>query len=480
MVSIIVLLILAGVTINAISGSDSAPAKANESSQKNDIGAAKDDISLAVVNAKMQGMETAYVRNGVSSTEASTTVGQTVINSVLEKNGTNIGKATIDVEQTEENGVKGNASISIYTTDFVVDGTITIQDGVLTWGEIEQNVPRIVGLKPSLELDTGENYPISVKLKGTTGTIYWNSSDPTIAKYDNGLIKTAQSIDGNSETVTITASANGCESKTCTLIVNATLPIGEADSNYLKYYGKIVNYPSQDNTKTWQFYFRDNKNTYIIASTPTTTSYRPSDIYDKNDTNKAKYADSNCVSDAGKKLNPMIQDNKSWFTDSGKVTWKNMRALAWFTDTAETDGIWSNCTRSGAVQGEFALASPSIELLLKSYNAAVKYYNDNKSDNQTTRTACTSTLSVGSFGYKMSGNFIVDQENNGLYNNGTSYWISSPGHSGDATTHRGIYIDGGSNTVVIGVSAVSYNYYAVRPLVCIPNTSFQASWLPEL
>ena len=222
-ISIIVLLILSGVTINAISGSESAPAKANEAGQKNDIGAAKDDISLTVVNAKMQGMETAYVENGVSKSEASTTVGQTVINSVLEKNGTNIGKATINVEQTEENGVKGNASISIYTTDFVLDGTITLNDGVLTWEDIEPNIPRITGVPETLSLDTNSTYTINAKLKGTTGSISWSSNKTSIASVSSGVITTATSITNPTEQVTITASANGCESKTCVVTVNKVM-----------------------------------------------------------------------------------------------------------------------------------------------------------------------------------------------------------------------------------------------------------------
>ena len=166
-------------------GSESAPAKGNEASQKNDIVAAKDDICLAVVNAKMQGMETAYVGNGISNTEASTIVGQSVIDKVLEKNGTSIGKATINVEQTEENGVKGDASISIYTTDFAVDGTITIQDGILSWEEIEPNVPRISGVPETLSLDTNSTYTINAMLKGTTGDISWSSNKPAIASVSN-------------------------------------------------------------------------------------------------------------------------------------------------------------------------------------------------------------------------------------------------------------------------------------------------------
>ena len=211
-------------------GSESAPAKGNEASQKNDIGTAKDDISLAVVNAKMQGMENAYVENGVSASEAQNTVGRTVIQAVADKYATNnqIGKATVtvDVEKTN-NVISDNATISISTRDFVIEGTITLKDGVLTWGEIEPNVPRISGVPETLTLDTGSNYTINAKLKGITGSISWSSNKPSIASVSNGEITTALSMTNPTEQVTITASADGCESKTCILTVTKTMPLAK-------------------------------------------------------------------------------------------------------------------------------------------------------------------------------------------------------------------------------------------------------------
>ena len=211
-------------------GSESAPAKGNEASQKNDIGTAKDDISLAVVNAKMQGMENAYVENGVSASEAQNTVGRTVIQAVADKYATNnqIGNATIIVDVAKTNNViSDNATISVTTTDYAIEGTITLKDGVLTWGEIEPNVPRISGVPETLSLDTGSNYTINAKLKGTTGSISWSSNKPTIASVSNGVITTVPSITNATEQVTITVSADGCESKTCILTVTKTMPLAK-------------------------------------------------------------------------------------------------------------------------------------------------------------------------------------------------------------------------------------------------------------
>ncbi|MBO6233364.1 MAG: Ig-like domain-containing protein [Clostridia bacterium] len=181
-ITIIVLLILAGVTIAALTGSDSAPAKANEASQKNDIGTAKDDVVLTAVNAQNSAYETAYVENGVAAGSASTTVGTEVIKAVAQKYQTNnqIGKATIEVTGfgTVAN-VTGNATVSISTTDFIVEGTIYKDGGNLTWGEIEPNIPSIKIINAPSTLDIGKNITLQTEIKRVkdTPTISWSSND---------------------------------------------------------------------------------------------------------------------------------------------------------------------------------------------------------------------------------------------------------------------------------------------------------------
>ena len=69
----------------------------------------------------MQGMENAYVENGVAASEAKNTVGRAVISAVEEKYATNnqIGNATIDIDVTKTNNViSDDATILISTTDY--------------------------------------------------------------------------------------------------------------------------------------------------------------------------------------------------------------------------------------------------------------------------------------------------------------------------------------------------------------------------
>ena len=152
-ITILVLLILAGVTINALTGSDSAPAKANEAEQKNDIGTITDDVALKVQNAHLDAYDEIYVqgKNEVSLNGASTKIGQEVIDAVIKSYGgaltrddegkikceKNIGKATIQIEQ--EAGK--DAKITIKTRDDEKKGTISLDGGVLKWKGSESATP---------------------------------------------------------------------------------------------------------------------------------------------------------------------------------------------------------------------------------------------------------------------------------------------------------------------------------------------------
>lgn len=121
---------------------DSAPAKANEADQKNYIGSAKEQVELMVVNARTETYEEVYVKNGASGQEIPGFIGKIVIKSVAEQIQSNnqVGKAIVEISGygTNEN-VTNNAQITITTNDYILEGTITVQDGILTWGEIGSN-----------------------------------------------------------------------------------------------------------------------------------------------------------------------------------------------------------------------------------------------------------------------------------------------------------------------------------------------------
>ncbi len=216
------MLILAGITINSLTGSDSAPAKANEAAQKNDIGTAKDEISLLAVNAKTEGYETAYVGNGVSSTDASNSVGRAVIKAVVEQiNAKNqYGKATAEITGygTIAN-ITDNATITIGTRDFELTGTITLKDGVLTWGDIEDNTPGIKIINVPSFVAKDSFVTLDVERRKVSGNAKWTSDKPAVATVEDNTGKVKGVAEG---TATITASVtdNGTTyTSQCTIIV---------------------------------------------------------------------------------------------------------------------------------------------------------------------------------------------------------------------------------------------------------------------
>ena len=227
---------MAGITINALTGSDSAPAKANEAEQKNDIGSAKDQISLTATNAKLSAYDTAYVGNGVSSTEAATTVGQAVIDAVLPYNGKKVGKASIEVEQLADR----SAEITISTRDLEVVGTITLKDGVLTWGEIKEITPGIKLSDATLTIETGKTgvLTVSFKLIPNNTAVTWTSSDTTNKiTVSNGNISVDSSVANNTTaTITATVTYNGIDyTKTCIVTAKKREPISGVVGDYIPY-----------------------------------------------------------------------------------------------------------------------------------------------------------------------------------------------------------------------------------------------------
>ena len=150
-ITIIVLLILAGITIAMLTGSDSAPAKANEAKQKQDIGAMKDQLYIIAQNAQLDFYNDTYVKDGAVSTSSvgGTTskkeVGVRVASALTNaSNGYNEGKTLGDAKVHYSKTVATNGSskqhaieITIETRDYHVNGYVELQGGALKWGSIE-------------------------------------------------------------------------------------------------------------------------------------------------------------------------------------------------------------------------------------------------------------------------------------------------------------------------------------------------------
>ncbi len=126
-ITIIVLLILAGVTIAMLSGDNSAPQKATEAAQKDAIAGAKDEIAMEVQEALLNYYNNTYVEgDGTKENRIQEVVSGAASTAV--SNATSRNKQLLP-----ESGVDGN-TITLKTKSYTVTGTIE-ENGGITWSD---------------------------------------------------------------------------------------------------------------------------------------------------------------------------------------------------------------------------------------------------------------------------------------------------------------------------------------------------------
>lgn len=137
-ITIIVLIILAGISIAMISGQDGILNKAGNAAAANQLGAAKDKCNLLATEAVQETYESVYVNQDA----ASSTINTTIVSKIKTKIGTD-NKNEIEKILGKETGKTNSASVSIsgevitltYSDGTYVTGTIA-EDGAITWGNI--------------------------------------------------------------------------------------------------------------------------------------------------------------------------------------------------------------------------------------------------------------------------------------------------------------------------------------------------------
>ena len=396
-ITIIVLLILAGVTINALSGENGIITKSKEAKIKTEKSKTIEKINLAILTAMTKG-------DG--------DIDNATLREELEKEGLTV--------KTEGNNLPWDVSDGKYIYRINEDYTVEEVEGI--------NLS-----KKEIKLISGENETITATLtEGTTGKITWESSAPDIVKVENGKITAV----GESGTATITAKVEGTEYQaTCTVKIiqkittitagNIEMNIGDtqkinvtttptegliedleytsgsptiatvgADGNvkgiaegtavitirgknsgvsttctvtvksnkingaievgeYEKYYGKkVTNYTAGG--KTYRIFYIDTEGKFGDKN----TVYLKAD-WTANDTSLTTYTPSGTDLEIYKKLNP------SWAAARGSNTssWNsNEHAAAWLCSPSQ----WTTyCDTSKA---NYAIGSPTAEMYVASYN----------------------------------------------------------------------------------------------------------------
>ena len=179
-ITIIVLLILAAVTINALSGDNGILKRATEAKQKTRRADALEKIKLAVMTATTNG----------------------------------VGEANLDDLKAELE----KAGATVKTTgelpwEVTLDGYMFRINENLSIDEISG-----VGIsKKELKLLNGASETLTATVtEGVTGTIKWESSNPSVATVENGKVTAV----GTSGTATITVKVDGTDySDTCTVSI---------------------------------------------------------------------------------------------------------------------------------------------------------------------------------------------------------------------------------------------------------------------
>ena len=183
-ITIIVLLILAGVTISMLTGDNGLLTKAQNAKTQNDKASIKEQIELAVIASRM---------NDNLNARIDTTALETELNKINELNIESKGQGD-DLPWTVT--VKG------FKFQIKEDGTIEEVNGISLSAT-------------KLKIVTGETETINATLtEGVTGTITWESSNDSIVTVNNGTVTAV----GNSGTVTIKAKCGSYEA-TCEVTI---------------------------------------------------------------------------------------------------------------------------------------------------------------------------------------------------------------------------------------------------------------------
>ena len=320
-ITIIVLLILVGITINALSGENGILKRATQAKSKTGRANALEQINLAIITARTEGLGQ---------------VDKTVLRDEITKAGMTV--------KTDGDDLPWEVVSDKYIFRINEDYTVEEISGI--------------GLsKKELKLFNGQSETITATLtEGVTGTITWESADKNVATVENGKITAV----GTTGSTTITAKVEGTEYEaTCKVSIVqkvTSITAEQIAANPEKYYGQVAQNYTQGDLTYRIFYvdkenkFGDGANTiYLKADYKKTTTLSSYISYTPTGSDLEKY----------KKMNP------SWAAQRGSSTssWNyNEHAAAWLCSPSQ----WTTYVDSS--KANYAIGGPSVEMYVKSYN----------------------------------------------------------------------------------------------------------------
>ena len=450
-ITIIVLLILAGVTIAAITGNESAPNKAVEARQKNEQGAEFDAIKVAAVSSVVEGKLDLNV--DIDTLKANL---QGLVTDDLNR--------AIDPDLTEWT-VTGNSGIKYLITN---KGMVTLVSTV----DIARNGETVTETTISLtEEDIGNTIQLSAQPTAdlTVNSTSWQSSNTSMATIDN--TGTVSLLTTGTTTITLTAQTSGGNfEKTCIISITHPLEVGDSVS-YITTHNNVT----LDNWKVFHKYTDESTGenyTWIIygdclpyeAIGVGTGEGQISGLAQGNKNTEGNY----CVKGT----------NRTNLLNAMTIT-SNWSSLLTETKNGQT------INHADATDANIkAMGSPILELWRDSWNA--KYpntstYTSNQlyitsnatgylvsRTNETPKSSEYSVSMSGSQGYVSSSN--ADElyfPHTAQWRSCNGYWLASPSAS---STDRVMYVL--FNGYVSG-NDYYINPCAFRPVVCLPSSVFE-------
>ena len=427
-ITIIVLLLLAGISISMLAGNNSILNRASQGKSSNVLGTAKDVVNLAVMAAVQDYYQSIYDGQNVSTTYTATNLDNYIVTNV-KKNNTENNEYNLEVTDVEF----GNWKNKKITLKYLPDGSIvkgTLNNGVMTWGSIDN-----AGQDPTIseELDATEiaaapttyfgmdviGYKTNQRVKATTSA--QDAENPDECKTIEWQLFYAGKIDDTDTT----------EKNHIYLIAKDCV-----ENDYL---------PTKDGVRPPKHASSDKK---IIFGSSTSNGIM------------TKYDGSSNITDQRmKKLNKEYLITKNYSSSNG-----DFKAIAYLLDYQ----IWNNVY--GSSNSEYVIGGPTIELLLKAYN---------KYNNQGNLYQCKVS---GTNGYQISKNNGTNwaneywgmmsgcyygkwvQDTNSSYGL-AGYWVASPNYSYNAdlisveSDKIGLYGYWGNKTNANGLG--------IRPIVCL-------------
>ena len=456
-ITIIVLLILAGVSIAMLTGQNGILTQAQNAKTTTANKSAEEKVKLAVMAARAQ------------SEDAS--LDATKLKTEIEDNYAGVAELTA-----------GGFPVNI-----TMDGKAFTVD---SYGNVELagSKPQMTEAKIVASADgTGTDVPddqaegtelyISFKASLENGTITSVTCDKGTVENKNGLyvIKVTQNgtytftITGTGETGSVTSTIPVKVSKYETSILKASDIAGKTDKT--KIYGATVTgYTLPSGTTTdvkWKIFYADNSNIYLIADNYAERANLPNSTNGKTATaNKPNDGSTSCARAAY--FSKILGD----YAGSSRITenklkalnndYSNMKSVAYMMDTT----AWNSKFRDTS-KAEYVVGGPTVELLFKSYNEKYNLKNQYQAkasnatgyqiswDSGATWKSYTDTSSA----YLKTDPLYVITKQTDAY----AYWLASPS-ARDTSSVMDVSCSG-------NVSATSYNYstYGFRPLVCLKS-----------